>query len=55
VECQSVPCSDFGLNSGEFEGKRVLGKEGVAILEQIKKDGSISRAAEKLRMAYRYA
>jgi molybdate transport system regulatory protein len=38
----------------EFEGKRVLGKGGAAILEQIKKEGSISRAAEKLGMSYRY-
>jgi molybdate transport system regulatory protein len=38
----------------EFEGKRVLGKGGAAILEQIKKDGSISGTAEKLCMSYRY-
>jgi molybdate transport system regulatory protein len=38
----------------EFEGKRVLGKGGAAILEQIKKEGSISKAAKKLGMSYRY-
>jgi len=38
----------------EFKGKRVLGKGGAAILEQIKKEESISRAAEKLGMSYRY-
>jgi len=38
----------------ELEGKRVLGKGGAAILEQIKKEGSISKAAEKLGMSYRY-
>jgi len=38
----------------EFEGKRVLGKGGAAILEQIKKEESISRSAERLGMSYRY-
>jgi len=38
----------------EFEGKRVLGKGGAAILEQIEKEESISKAAEKLGMSYRY-
>jgi molybdate transport system regulatory protein len=38
----------------ELEGKRVLGKGGAAILEHIKKEGSISTAAEKLGMSYRY-
>jgi molybdate transport system regulatory protein len=38
----------------ELEGKRVVGKGGAAILEQIKKEGSISKAAEKLGMSYRY-
>jgi molybdate transport system regulatory protein len=38
----------------EFEGKRVLGKGGAAILEQIQKEESISRAAENLGMSYRY-
>ena len=38
----------------EFEGKPLLGKGGAAILEQIKKEGSISKAAEKLGMSYRY-
>jgi molybdate transport system regulatory protein len=38
----------------ELEGKRVLGKGGAAILEQIKKEGCISKAAKKLGMSYRY-
>jgi molybdate transport system regulatory protein len=38
----------------ELKDKRVLGKGGAAILEQIKKEGSISKAAEKLGMSYRY-
>jgi len=38
----------------EFEGKRVLGKGGAAILEQIDKLQSISKTAEKLGMSYRY-
>jgi molybdate transport system regulatory protein len=38
----------------ELEGKRVLGKGGAAILEQIKEEGSISKAAETLGMSYRY-
>jgi molybdate transport system regulatory protein len=38
----------------ELEGKRVLGKGGAAILEQIKEEGSISKAAQTLGMSYRY-
>jgi molybdate transport system regulatory protein len=38
----------------EFDGKRVLGKGGAAILEQISKSQSISKAADKLGMSYRY-
>jgi len=38
----------------EFEGKRVLGKGGAAILKQIDRLQSISKAAEKLGMSYRY-
>lgn len=38
----------------EFEGRRVLGKGGAAILAQIKREESISKAAEKLGMSYRY-
>jgi molybdate transport system regulatory protein len=38
----------------EYDGKRVLGKGGAAILEQIDKSQSISKAAEKLGMSYRY-
>ena len=38
----------------EFDGKRVVGKGGAAILEQIKKERSISKTAEKLGMSYRY-
>jgi molybdate transport system regulatory protein len=38
----------------EYKGKPVLGKGGAQILEQIKKRKSISKAAEKLGMSYRY-
>ena len=37
-----------------IEGKPLLGKGGAAILEQIEKQQSISKAAEKLGMSYRY-
>jgi len=38
----------------EYQGKPVLGKGGAQILEQIEKEESISKAAEKLGMSYRY-
>jgi len=38
----------------EYKGKPVLGKGGAQILEQIEKNNSISKAAEKLGMSYRY-
>lgn len=38
----------------EFEGQRVLGKGGAAILERIDRLQSISKAAEELGMSYRY-
>lgn len=38
----------------EYEGKPLIGKGGAQILEQIEKENSISRAAEKLGMSYRY-
>jgi molybdate transport system regulatory protein len=38
----------------EFEGKRVMGKGGAAILEQIDHSRSISKTAESLGMSYRY-
>ncbi len=38
----------------EYEGKPLLGKGGAQILEQIEKEKSISKAAEKLGMSYRY-
>ncbi|MEM3623089.1 MAG: LysR family transcriptional regulator [Candidatus Bathyarchaeia archaeon] len=38
----------------EYEGKPLIGKGGAQILEQIKKEKSISKAAEKLGMSYRY-
>jgi molybdate transport system regulatory protein len=38
----------------EFEGKRVIGKGGAAILDKIDKVRSISKAAEELGMSYRY-
>lgn len=38
----------------EFNGKRVLGKGGAGILKKIDEVHSISHAAEKLGMSYRY-
>lgn len=38
----------------EYEGKPIIGKGGAAILEQIKTEKSISKAAKKLDMSYRY-
>ncbi|MGB9853777.1 MAG: winged helix-turn-helix domain-containing protein [Candidatus Bathyarchaeales archaeon] len=38
----------------EYEGKPLIGKGGAQILEQIEKEKSISRTAEKLGMSYRY-
>ncbi len=38
----------------EYEGKPVLGKGGADILRQIEKAKSISKAARKLGMSYRY-
>jgi molybdate transport system regulatory protein len=38
----------------ECDGKPLLGRGGAAILEQIDKQQSISKAAEKLGMSYRY-
>ena len=38
----------------EYNGKPVLGKGGAAILKAIAKEQSISKAAEKLSMSYRY-
>ena len=38
----------------EYKGKPVIGKGGAEILQQIKKERSISKAAEKLGMSYRY-
>jgi len=38
----------------EYKGKPVLGKGGAQILEQIEKENSISKVAEKLGMSYRY-
>jgi molybdate transport system regulatory protein len=38
----------------EHEGKPILGKGGAEILEQIEKEKSISMAAKKLGMSYRY-
>jgi molybdate transport system regulatory protein len=38
----------------EYEGKPLIGKGGAQILEEIEKEKSISRAAEKLGMSYRY-
>ncbi len=38
----------------EYEGKPILGKGGAEILEAIKEEGSISKAARKVEMSYRY-
>jgi molybdate transport system regulatory protein len=38
----------------EYKGKPVLGKGGAQILEEIAKQNSISKTAEKLGMSYRY-
>ena len=38
----------------EYNGKPVLGKGGAEILKAIAKEHSISKAAEKLSMSYRY-
>jgi len=38
----------------EYDGKPVLGKGGAEILETIKKEESISKAAGRLGMSYRY-
>jgi molybdate transport system regulatory protein len=38
----------------EYKGKPVLGKGGAKILEQIENEESISKAAKKLGMSYRY-
>ncbi|MFQ6085100.1 MAG: TOBE domain-containing protein [Candidatus Bathyarchaeia archaeon] len=38
----------------EYEGEPILGKEGAEILEAIKEEGSLSKAARKVGMSYRY-
>ena len=38
----------------EYEGDPILGKGGAEILEAIKEEGSISKAARKVGMSYRY-
>jgi len=38
----------------ETEGKPILGKGGAQILEAIRNEKSVSKAAEKLGMSYRY-
>ena len=38
----------------EYDGKPLLGKGGAKILESIKEEKSISKAAQKLGMSYRY-
>jgi molybdate transport system regulatory protein len=38
----------------EYCGKPLIGKGGAEILEQIEKEQSISKAARKLGMSYRY-
>lgn len=38
----------------EYKGKPLIGKGGAEILQQMKKERSISKAAKKLGMSYRY-
>jgi len=38
----------------EYKGKPLIGKGGAQILEQIEREESISKTAEKLGMSYRY-
>ena len=38
----------------ELDGKPILGKGGAEILKQLEKEQSITRAAERLSMSYRY-
>jgi len=38
----------------EFEGEPLLGRGGAEILEAIREEGSISKAAKKIGMSYRY-
>lgn len=38
----------------EYDDKPLIGKGGAEILEEIEKNGSISKAAKKLGMSYRY-
>jgi molybdate transport system regulatory protein len=38
----------------EYKGKPLIGKGGAQIIEQIEKENSISKTAEKLGMSYRY-
>jgi molybdate transport system regulatory protein len=38
----------------EYEGKPILGKGGAKILQAIKEEKSISKAAKKTGMSYRY-
>ncbi|MEM3054717.1 MAG: LysR family transcriptional regulator [Candidatus Bathyarchaeia archaeon] len=38
----------------EYRGKPLIGKGGAEILEQIEREQSISKAARKLGMSYRY-
>lgn len=48
---KSTPACKIWL---EYEGKPLLGKGGAEILEAIKREKSISRAAKDLGMSYRY-
>lgn len=39
----------------EFEGESLLGRGGAKLLESIEKEGSLTKAAKKLNISYRYA
>ncbi len=51
IRNQTKPTAKIWL---EYRGKPILGRGGAEILRTIKEEGSISMAAEKLGMSYRY-
>jgi molybdate transport system regulatory protein len=53
VPTSRIPKSSFKIWL-ELDGKPVLGKGGAEILKQLAREQSISRAAERLDMSYRY-
>jgi molybdate transport system regulatory protein len=51
IEGKNKPTAKVWL---EYKGKPLLGKGGADILEAVKKEQSISKAARKVSMSYRY-